>query len=470
MTAPASSLDTGAVAPPTFRRLLALAWPIVVSRSSQVVVGVADAVMVAHLGERALAATTTGALNTLNVLILPMGVVFVVGSFASQLFGRGDVRGARQYGWCGLAVALGAQVACLAGAPFIPGALARAGYEGEVLALMSSYLQVRLLAGGPAIGIEALANYYGGLGNPRLPMTASLLAMGLNVLGNWVLIDGHLGAPALGVTGAALASALSTTVAFTFVLTAFLRRAGAGSRAPARARPTAAQLGRLLRFGLPSGFNWFFEFLAFSFFVNLVVADLGTTTLAAMMVIFQINAVSFMPAFAVASAGAILVGQAIGAGRPGDVPRAVRMTLTVNGAWQGLVGIWYLLAPRWLMEAFVGGTTLTAAFLPIGVAMLQISAGWQLFDATATTLAEALRAAGDTAFALWARLAIAWLVFAPGAYASVRWLGAGHRVATIWIVVYLALLAAVLAWRFRRGAWRRIDLTGERGVATPSAA
>ncbi len=462
--ASAPSLAAPAVAPPGLRRLLALAWPIVVSRSSQVVVGVADAVMVAHLGERALAATTAGALNTLNVLILPMGVVFIVSSFAAQLFGRGDPLGARRYGWCGLGVALLAQLACLAGLPFIPGALAHLGYEGEVLRLMSGYLQVRLLAGGPAVGIEALANYYGGLGNTRLPMAASLVAMGLNVLGNWTLIDGHLGAPALGVTGAALASALSTSVAFACILVAFLRGLGAGPRPAARARPTAAQLWRLLRFGLPSGLNWFFEFLAFSFFVNLVVADLGTTTLAAMMVIFQINSVSFMPAFAVASAGAILVGQALGAGRPAEVPRAVRMTLAVNGTWQGLVGISYLLAPSWLIGAFVGGTTLTAAFLPVGAAMLRISAAWQLFDATATTFAEALRAAGDTAFTLWARLGIAWLLFAPGAYASVRWLGAGHRVATTWIVVYLALLAALLAWRFRSGAWRRTDLTGDRGL------
>lgn len=470
MASASASLVAPAAAPPTLRRLLALAWPIVVSRSSQVVVGVADAVMVAHLGEPALAATTTGALNTFNVLILPFGVVFIVASFASQLSGRGDALGARRYGWCGLGVAALAQLACTVGVAFVPRALALIGYEGEVLRLMSVYLQIRLLAGGPAIGIEALSNYYGGLGNTRLPMAASLAAMALNVLGNWILIDGHLGAPALGVTGAALASALSTTVAFAGFLAAFLLGLGAGPRRAGRARPTVAQFLRMLRFGVPSGFNWFFEFLAFSFFVNLVVADLGTTTLAALMVIFQLNSVSFMPAFAVASAGAILVGQAIGAGRPEDVPRAVGITLAVNGAWQGVVGVSYLLAPAWLIWAFVGGARLTAEFLPIGVAMLRISAAWQLFDATATTFAEALRAAGDTAFALWARLGIAWLLFAPGTYASVKWLGAGHRVATAWLVVYLALLAVALVWRFRRGAWRRIDLTGDRGVAEAASA
>src|SRR5882672_9357648 len=98
---------------PSLRRLLALAWPIVVSRSSQVVIGVADAVMVAPLGEEALAATTTGALNVFAFLILPMGTVFIVSTFSSQLYGEGDLGGARRHGFYGLIVALAAAVISL---------------------------------------------------------------------------------------------------------------------------------------------------------------------------------------------------------------------------------------------------------------------------------------------------------------------------------------------------------------------
>src|SRR2546430_7933386 len=65
-------------------RRLRLALPVVISRSSQVVVGVSDAIMVAPLGEAALAATTTGATNTFNLLILPMGLVFIVSSFTDR--------------------------------------------------------------------------------------------------------------------------------------------------------------------------------------------------------------------------------------------------------------------------------------------------------------------------------------------------------------------------------------------------
>jgi MATE family multidrug resistance protein len=227
-----------------------------------------------------------------------------------------------------------------------------------------------------------------------------------------------------------------------------------------RVRLVWPEFVRMLRFGLPVGLNWCFEFLAFSFFINVVVAGLGTTTLAAFMIVMQINSVSFMPAFGIASAGAILVGQAIGAARHADVPRAVRLTAGTAAVWQGLVGLSYLLAPALLMDPFIDGRTATPQVLGIGATMLRLSASWQLFDAAAMTLAEALRAAGDTAFTMWVRVGLAWALFIPGVWLSVRVAGGTHVAATAWLIVYIALLAVVFLWRFRSGAWRRIDLTG----------
>ena len=87
-----------------------------------------------------------------------------------------------------------------------------------------------------------------------------------------------------------------------------------------------------------------------------------------------------------------------------------------------------------------------------------ISAAWQVFDATVNTFAEALRAAGDTDFILIARLVVAWVVFAPVSIIGVKLLGWGDVGATVSVVVYLGLLAAVMWWRFRSGAWRNIEL------------
>jgi MATE family multidrug resistance protein len=452
-----SSADASPRAIPTLGTLLGLAWPIVISRATQVVIGVSDAVMVAGLGKAALAATTTGALNAFSVLILPMGIVFIVSTFSSQLFARGDLAGARRYGFYGLAVAIATQLLCFGGLALRERVLAWFPYQPEVRQLIADYLLYRLASGGAAIGMEALANYYGGLGKTRVPMLASVAAMVLNVFANWVLIGGHLGAPALGVKGAALANTICTTIAFAGLLAKFLLD-GRAARA-VLPRLHLAELGRMLRFGLPSGLNWFFEFFAFLVFVNVVMAGLGTTSLAAMMAVFQVNSLSFMPAFGLASAGAILVGQAIGAGAKDEVPRIVRLTFAAAGTWQGAVGLAYIAIPGLLFGVFTSGAGDDGSLRAAGVRMLMFSAAWQLFDAAAGTLAEALRAAGDTAFTLWARLVLAWAIFTPGAFVTVRYFGWGDRGAVFWLVLYLALLAGVLWLRFRTGAWRRIRLT-----------
>jgi MATE family multidrug resistance protein len=261
------------------------------------------------------------------------------------------------------------------------------------------------------------------------------------------------------VEGAAIASAASTVISFFALFACFLT--GFGAKGGKVASPLrAAELLRMLRFGLPSGFNWFFEFAAFSFFVNVVVTALGTTSLAAFMAVMQLNSIAFMPAFGIASAGAILVGQAIGAKHHDDVPSVVGLTIKTAALWQGLVGLAYLVIPRVLMRSFVDPRVDATRFLDVGARLLMLSAAWQLFDAAANTLAEALRAAGDTAFCMWMRTLIAWLFFVPGVLVTVRVFGGGDIAAVLWLVAYIGLLALALALRFRSGAWRKLDLAG----------
>lgn len=448
-----------AAAPHSLVTLLALAWPIVVSRSSQVVIGFSDATMTGRLGEAELAATTAGSLNALLLLMLPFGLSFVVQSFASQLFGKGDLAGAARFGAYGLVVAAVAQLLCLPLLPAIEPLFAQLDYSGDVLAALVVYLQVRLLSVLPAVGLEALGNYYGGLGNTRLPMTVALLAMVLNVGLNALLIFGGFGVPALGVLGAALASVLSTWIAFLVLLLRFARDArGAGLSVGALRRE---ELLRLVRFGLPNGLNWFLEMGAFVFFINVVVANLGTTVLAALMAVFQLGNVSFMPSFGVASAGAILVGQSIGRGERETVPALVGLTVKVNVAWQGFVGLCYLTFPAVLMGAFTSAEAGDGLFLVVGARMLAFSISWQIFDAVATSLAEALRAAGDTAWSLYARLILAWVFFVPFSMLVVRHFD-GHELALVaCLATYLGLLAVLLTFRFLGGRWKSIQLTGD---------
>ncbi|MCS6797842.1 MAG: MATE family efflux transporter [Myxococcota bacterium] len=446
----------------TLAALLPLAWPIVVSRATQTVVGLADATMVAHLGEGALAAVSAGATNAYLVMVLPMGTVSIVQSFAAQFWGAGDAMGARRAAVYGLLIALGSALLAASLWPAVPALLALLPYEPVVAATMSDYIQLRLLATGPAVGLEALAAYYGGVGRTRVPMVASVVAMTLNVGLNALLIDGRLGLPALGVRGAAVASVLATTVAFVGLL-AYLRRDGA------LPRPGFAEGVRVLRFGLPAGLNWFGEFAAWVAYLDVVVASAGTTVLAAMMAVVQLNGVSFMPAFGLASAGAILVGQAIGAAQRDRVPALVRATLGAAAAWQCSVGLAYVLVPDLLFAPFARGAAEQAPLAVLGARMLALSAAWQAFDAACMTYAESLRAAGDTFWPMVLRFVIGWLFALPLGWIWVNRLDGGADAAVLGAVAWTVLLAVALWLRFRSGRWRHIELTGPERLPEASA-
>ncbi len=439
----------------SYATVLRLALPMVVSRMTQTIVSASDLAMVASLGTASIAATATGSGNSFLLLIFPLGTVFLVQSFSSQYFGKGDRHSARRFGWYGLLIALGTQLLCIVAWPLVQPAVALLPADSQVQMLMSEYIRLRLLSGGAAIGIEALGSYYSGLGRTLPAMVVNLIAMALNILLNWIFIYGHLGAPAMGVGGAALASSISTGVAFALFFGLFIFE----GRGPRAVQLKANELLRLLRFGLPSGLNWFFEYVAFLFFLNFVVGRLGTASLAAMNSVLQINQVSFMPAFGLSSAGAVLVGQALGAQSLPQAKQAVRLTLVLNCIWMGAVGLACLAMPRFLLYLLKPDDVTEAdLFMSLAVNMLRISVAWQLFDAVSMTLSEALRAAGDTVFPLVARLAIAWLVFVPGSYISVRFWGGSEMVATVWLVAYLVLLSVALVWRFRAGAWQSLAL------------
>jgi MATE family multidrug resistance protein len=198
-------LDSSATAQPpvapTLRVLLTLAWPVVLARATQSVIGFTDAYMVAPLGEAELAATTTGALDMFTVILFPLGMVFILQSFASQLRGRGELGAIRRYARYGLVIALAAGVVGLGLVPLVPRVIGLLGYEPAVAANMTEYVSVRLLSVGAAVGVEALGNWYGGLGNTRLPMMVSIVTMLANLLGNWLLISPRCGLPGYGVVG-----------------------------------------------------------------------------------------------------------------------------------------------------------------------------------------------------------------------------------------------------------------------------
>jgi MATE family multidrug resistance protein len=354
-----------------------------------------------------------------------------------------------------MAIALIAGLIAAAAIPLIGPLLSLTRYSPELRQLMTDYMAIRTTSVFAIVGVEALGAWYGGLGNTRMQMAAGLITMASAVFFNWVLIDGHLGAPAMGVNGAALASTIASFLGFGFIAFGFWRRWGGAPRARATGL-SLRELGRVMRFGLPNGMNWFLEFAAFQLFVNGVLANLGDATVAALNVVIAINSISFMPAFGLASAGAILAGQAIGRGDRSAVWPQVKVTLACTMTWMGAIGVLYLVFPGDVLSLF--SSARSGELVAIGTSMLVISAAWQLTDAVGMTMTETLRAAGDTAWPATARLVLAWLLFTPAAFLVVLRFAGGPIGAMLCLVGYLGLLATALAWRFRTGAWKQIEL------------
>jgi MATE family multidrug resistance protein len=432
----------------------------VLARATQAVIGLCDTLMVAPLGEEALAGASTGAMNTIAVTILPMGTVFIVQTFVAQLRGRGELGSVRRFAYYGLFFALLAGIGAAVLRPYVPGILSHLDTAPGTHDAMSVYMSVRLLSVGAVIGTEALGNWYGGLGNTRLQMVSGIVAMVANVVACYLLIMPRFGLPGWGVAGAGWASVIASWLGFMVVLVPFLVGYGYDRSLPA-GRLRLAEFGRMLRFGVPNGVNWLIEFSAFTVFLNVAIAHLGTTALAGMNVVMQINSIAAMPAFGLTSAGAIIVAEKLGKKAHDEVWPVVKLTGLLAGGLMMGIGLLYLLVPRLFLAAFAPEGMADEAFMSVGATILALAALWQLFDAVGMTLGETLRAAGDTAFCMVARMVAGWLVFVPLAWAAAYKFDGGVVEVVLALVVYLAVLAGVLVWRFRSGRWRSIDLVGK---------
>jgi multidrug resistance protein, MATE family len=219
-----------------------------------------------------------------------------------------------------------------------------------------------------------------------------------------------------------------------------------------------SELVRVLRFGLPNGVNWFLEFAAFILFIDLVVAHLGTTAVAAFNIVLQLNSISFMPAFGLASSGAILVAESMGRGAHREVPAVVKLTAKAACAWMGAVALLYFVAPARLLGIFLPRGETIGPLVTVGTTMLMISTLWQVFDGIGMTIAEALRAAGDTTWPMLARIVLAWFLFTPLAYVAVIVMNGGIVTVMTSMVLYIVAIAALMAFRFQTGRWRSIEL------------
>lgn len=161
-------------------------------------------------------------------------------------------------------------------------------------------------------------------------------------------------------------------------------------------------------------------------------------------------------------ATATIVGQYMGKRDLKTAEKSAYTALIAVEAYMLFFAVVYISMPRLLLSLFQGDTGNTdvpfSEVLHYGRIILFLVAIYQIGDAMNINFSGALRGAGDTAFAMWANIVCAWMIFVPGTYLTVAVFHQGLIGAWSWAAAYLLLLGSVFWLRFRSGYWKKIRL------------
>lgn len=351
-------------------RLTRLAWPVYFELMAVTVAGIIDVAWVASLGAPALGAVTVAI--TLENLLL--GVVLVVGGgttvLLSQAFGandKGSIGGIlRASAWLSVAVTVVVCGSIWLARHQIAALLVGKG-SAETLALTETFLAIAIPGWTVFFAQHVIDGVFKGAGDTRTPMRMAVLANGVLLVLDPLLIFGLAGLPKMGVAGAATATVLSRVIALVVTIILLRRtswwreRVAAASRT---ARELASSVWQLLRNGVPMAVDFFARMFATLLIVG-VVARFGEYPLAAYGAIIRIVLVFTMAAYALRQGATILAARATGAGDQDSEAAARRATVRMGLALSVLGGIAVL---------FGSGSVVTAlSDEPTGAAAAQIA-------------------------------------------------------------------------------------------------
>lgn len=427
-----------------FQALLALATPVLVVQFGLYAMGAVDAAFMGRVSAAEFGAVALGHALSFSVLGIAMGTLAALDPIVSQAHGAADepaIARALQRGIV-LALALSALVAFVF--LFARPLLELFGQSDEVIPGASTYIHVSI-AGVPGFLLfVAQRQVLQATQRLRALVLVILVANALNAFLDWVLITGHLGAPALGAAGCAWATVIARWVlalSLPLVAGAALRRHLWPPR-PGWWNPAA--FARTLHVGLPIGLSFGLEIGAFAC-VLVFMGQLGVRELAAHQVVMTLASASFMLPLSIAMAAAVRVGNAIGRGEPAAVRRACASALVLGAGVMGAMGVLFALAPAPLARLVTG----LPEVLALAVTLLPIAAAFQVFDGIQGVALGCLRGMADTRVPLVIHLVGFWGVAIPmSAYLGLE-RGLGARGLWWGLALGLFLVSIVQVWRVR---------------------
>ena len=422
--------------------------------------GIVDTLMVGPLGPAALGGVGMGSSLFFGIAVFGMGLLLGLDTVVSQAAGAGDHVRCRRWLWQGvwLAAIVSGPIALVA--EFVRLNLGRFGLHPDVRPIVEVYLGVAFYSLWPLLLYAAARRYLQAIGVVAPVMFALLTANVVNALGNWVLIFGKFGFPALGPEGAAWATVISRVYMALVLVWAIIvhdRRRGRDAVWRVPRAPSLHDLVRLTRLGFPAAMQITLEVGVFAL-ASALAGKLSPVALAAHQVALNLAGLTFMVPLGVSSAAAVRVGHAVGRRDAIGLRAAGWTAIAAVVAVMGTAALVFIIAARPLVALF----TRDAAVLDVGVVLLAVAAMFQIFDGLQVVATGALRGVGNTRAAMVWNLIGHWLLGLPTGWTLCFVVGWG--VVGLWLGLSIGLIVCgivlVVVWhRASRAAARRLERT-----------
>ena len=416
-----------------------LAVPVVVAEMSWVTMGTVDILMVRALGPSAIGAVGVGSMLFMALAVFGIGVLLGLDTVIAQSFGAGRRDECHRWFVHGLVMSVVLTIPLTFVAWVAIARLDLWGFDLTVLNLTEPYLRIVTWSVWPLLLYTAFRRYLQAMGVVKPTMVILLTANLVNVLANWMLIHGNLGAPALGVNGAGWATLISRVyLAFGLLSVVVWRdaRTDYGLRRVSWVIERS-RLMQLLWLGLPAAIQVTLEVGVFSA-ASALAGRLAPVALAAHQITLNMASFTFMVPLGLASAAAVRVGHAVGRRDTFGAYQAGWTAVMLGVLCMACASVVFLLIPGRLMRLF----TVDVTVVDLGVTLLFVAAIFQIFDGLQGVLTGALRGLGDTRTPMFLNLAGHWAFGLPLGYTiCFVW---GYGVVGLWIGLSAGLIVVSL--------------------------
>jgi len=445
----------------SYRQVLAMAFPLILSTSAWSIQHFVDRMFLTWFSQDAVAASMPAGILNFTIMSLFIGTASYTSTFVAQYFGANRKERIGPAVWQGIYVSLVGGVALALMIPLARPFFQWVGHAPAVIEHEVVYFQILCLGAFPVIAASALSGFFSGLGRTWTTMWVSFVSTFVNIVGDYLLIFGNLGFPKMGVAGAAIATVLSG-VANMVILTALFSRKDCDRQFHTRQgwRLDRELFRRLIKFGFPTGVQFFLDVAGFTIFI-LLVGKIGPKELAATTIAFNINTLAFMPMIGMGIAVSVLVGQYLGQNHVRAAEKSIYSGLHLSTLYMGFVAILFVFIPGVFTSPFSAKAGHFNEIQPLVVILLRFVALYCLFDSMNIIFSSALKGAGDTQYVMYMIVTVSLLVLVIPSYLALQVFHGGIMAAWIIATLYVILLGFSFLFRFLKGKWKTMRVIEE---------